>query len=266
MASPRIGLRKNNDLVSQPQQQRIDSYTNYLINWLKQRVKKAHCKGIVVGISGGIDSALVAALAKKAFPNNTLGVIMPIDDMSFDLAHIEELKSNIKLETITVNLKTTFDEITRFTMVNDKMSLSNIKPRLRMTALYALAQQHNYLVSGTDNEDEIFIGYFTKHGDGGVDILPISRLLKNEVRLMAKFLNVPDSIINKKPSAGLWEGQCDEDELGFSYNELDNYLNNNLDLLNSNIKLRIEGLHKATHHKRQKAYRPKTIEEFLKEK
>ncbi|MCS4536655.1 NAD(+) synthase [Mycoplasma sp. CSL7475-4] len=261
---PRIGLRENSNINSKPIEQKIEQYSNYLVNWLRERVKKAKAKGLIVGISGGIDSALVSALAKRAFPDNTIGVVMPIDSMSFDLNDIEQLQKNIELNLISVDLKSTFEEIKSATNVTDKMSLSNIKPRLRMTTLYALAQQKNYLVVGTDNEDELFIGYFTKHGDGGVDILPISRLLKNEVRLLAKHLNVPDSIINKKPSAGLWEGQSDEDELGFSYNDLDNYLNNNLDLLDTNIKFKIERLHRATHHKRQKAYQPKTIEQYFK--
>ncbi|MBU4693419.1 NAD(+) synthase [Mycoplasma zalophidermidis] len=264
MSIKRIGLRVGNSINASPDFEKIKEYTDYLVGWLTQRVKKAHAKGIIVGISGGIDSSLVAALAKKAFPDNTLGVVMPIDSMSFDLVHIEELMKNLDLQTVTVDLKNTFDEIKRVTCVDDKMSLSNIKPRLRMTTLYALAQQHNYIVAGTDNEDELFIGYFTKHGDGGADILPISRLLKNEVRLMARYLNVPESIINKKPSAGLWEGQSDEDELGFSYADLDNYLNNNFNLINSDIKLKIDRLHKNTHHKRQKPYQPKSIKEFFK--
>ncbi|WP_425411725.1 NAD(+) synthase [Mycoplasma simbae] len=246
--------------------ERIEQYSQYLIDWLKQRVVIAKANGIIVGISGGIDSALVAALAKKAFPDNTLGVIMPIDSMSFDLDHIEQLKQNIHLNTVTIDLKNTFDSLFNTLNIDNKMAISNIKPRLRMTTLYALAQQNNYLVAGTDNEDEVYIGYFTKFGDGGVDILPISRLLKNEVQLLAKHLNVPQCIIDKKPSAGLWEGQSDEDELGFSYAELDNYLNNNKQILNSNIKLKISRLHKATQHKRQKAYQPKTIEQFLKER
>ncbi|QBF34362.1 NAD(+) synthase [Mycoplasmopsis phocirhinis] len=260
----RKGLRENNYLNSKPNNQKIEAYCNYLIKWLQSRVKKAMANGLIVGVSGGIDSALVSALAKKAFPKNTLGVVMPIDSMELDLKDIQELVNNIDLEILTIDLKSTFEAIKFATNITNSMSISNIKPRLRMTTLYALAQQKNYLVVGTDNEDEIYIGYFTKYGDGGVDILPISRLLKNEVQLMASFLNVPDSIINKKPSAGLWVGQNDEDELGFSYNELDNYLNNNLDLVSNDALIKIKKLHNLTHHKRQKPYQPKTIEQYFK--
>ncbi|AIA29788.1 NH(3)-dependent NAD(+) synthetase [Mycoplasmopsis californica] len=261
----RLGLRLNNDITSDPNNQRIQKYCDYLVEWIRLRVKKARAKGLVVGISGGIDSALVAALAKRAFPENTLGIVMPIDNMEHDLGDIKQLSSNIGLDTKTINLHSTFSEISAVCNVENKMALSNIKPRIRMAALYAIAQQNSYLVAGTDNEDEMYIGYFTKYGDGGVDILPISRLLKNEVKLMAKYLNIPDSIINKKPSAGLWAGQNDEDELGFSYDELDNYLNNRVELLNIETKTKIKQMHKATQHKRCKPYQPKTIEQFLKE-
>ncbi|ENY69718.1 NH(3)-dependent NAD(+) synthetase [Mycoplasmopsis bovigenitalium 51080] len=262
----RLGLRLDSNIDSKPDIFKIEKYVEYLTKWIENTVKKANCEGVVVGISGGIDSALVAALAKRAFPNNTLGIVMPIDSMKFDLNDIEALSKNLNLELLTIDLKSTFDELNSKMNINDKMAISNIKPRLRMTTLYAIAQEKKYLVAGTDNEDELFIGYFTKHGDGGVDFLPISRLLKNEVKLLAKHLDVPESIINKKPSAGLWEGQSDENELGFTYNDLDNYLNNNLELVETNIKLKIERLHKNSQHKRDKAYKPKSIEQYFKNK
>ena len=104
------------------------------------------------------------------------------------------------------------------------MPIANVKPRLRMTTLYFLANTLNYLVAGTGNRSELAIGYFTKHGDGGVDLLPIGDLLKGDVRAAARDLGVPEPIIDKAPSAGLWAGQTDEGEMGFSYAELERYL------------------------------------------
>lgn len=240
-------------------------YIDTIVNFLKEKVKESNSKGLIVGISGGIDSALVYALAKKAFPKDALGVIMPIDKMEHDLAHINELEKSMNTKFITINIKETFDAILDTLKVEDKMSISNIKPRLRMTTLYAIAQSKKYLVCGTDNKDEYFIGYFTKYGDGGVDLLPIVHLTKSEVKYLSKLLNVPESIINKKPSAGLWEGQSDEDELGFSYDDLDFYLdhiNNNVIInkyLDKNVIEKIERMHKNSEHKRQSAYKPLDI-------
>ncbi|MBW0595873.1 NAD(+) synthase [Mycoplasma anatis] len=241
------------------------SYIETIVNFLKDKVKESNSKGLIVGISGGIDSALVYALCKKAFPNDTLGVIMPIDKMDHDLVHIKELEKSQNAKFITVDLKNTFDSILAATNVEDKMSISNIKPRLRMTTLYALAQSKRYLVCGTDNKDEYFTGYFTKYGDGGVDLLPIVHLTKSEVKYLSELLNVPYSIINKKPSAGLWEGQSDEDELGFSYDDLDFYLDhidNNVIInkyLDQKVIEKIEKMHKNSEHKRQSAYKPLEI-------
>ncbi|AMD81172.1 NAD+ synthetase [Mycoplasmopsis canis PG 14] len=242
------------------------SYINKIQKFLVSRMKKANANGFIVGISGGIDSSLVYALAKSVAPKNTLGIVMPINGMTdSDLKHIEELENNFEDKFRTIDLSETFNSIKKNLQVQNKLAISNIKPRLRMTTLYALAQENNYLVLGTDNADEVFIGYFTKFGDGGADLLPISKLTKGEVKFIANLLNVPKSIINKKPSAGLWEGQTDEDELGFTYNDLDFYLNN-IDnpsklkkYLNSEVIEKIEFKHKITQHKRDKIYTVKNI-------
>jgi NAD+ synthase len=128
--------------------------------------------------------------------------------------------------------------------------LANVKPRLRMTTLYFVANALNYLVVGTGNRSELTIGYFTKYGDGGVDLLPLATLLKSEVRAMAKELGVPDSIIEKAPSAGLWLGQADEDEMGFTYAELENYLTNGPETVSPALAMRIERLVRGSDHKR----------------
>ncbi|MBZ4212691.1 NAD(+) synthase [Mycoplasma sp. U97] len=261
----RTGLRFDNKFESAFDKEKIVKYTHYLVEWIRQKVTEANCKGCVVGISGGIDSALVVSLCAKAFPNNTLGIIMPIDNMNHDINDIKELEKNLQLSFKTVKLEKTYNELTtELKDINNQLSISNIKPRLRMTTLYAYAQEMKYLVVGTDNEDEYFIGYFTKHGDGGVDILPISRLLKSEVRVMANYLRIPETIINKKPSAGLWENQSDEDELGFSYYELDKYLMNDFNNISSESLSKIKKMNKINDHKRHLPPRPMAIDEFFK--
>ncbi|EFF41414.1 NAD+ synthase [Mycoplasmopsis alligatoris] len=245
-----------------------NKYINYLVNFIKDKVKSANLNGAVVGISGGIDSTLVAALAKKALGQNFIGVIMPINDMSHDLEHIKKLEKNLEMNFISVNLQETNLAINKAINVKNSLAIANIMPRLRMTTLYAIAQENNSLVLGTDNKDEFFIGYFTKYGDGGVDILPICHLTKQEVRFLASLLNVPNEILEKKPSAGLWENQSDEAELGFSYKDLDFYLDHIEDqklikkTLSSTTISKIEKMHKISQHKRDGAYQPLDVDKI----
>ncbi|UWD34002.1 NAD(+) synthase [Mesomycoplasma molare] len=239
----------------------IEKYTNYLIEWLKDEVKKANMKGLIVGISGGIDSALVSVLAQKAFPNNSLGLIMPINSMEKDKEDIEKLVNKFNLNVKTINLKNAYDNLVSTYELDNKLAIANIKPRLRMTTLYAFAQEYKYLVLGTDNFSEMFLGYFTKYGDGGVDLLPIVQLTKSEVRKMASYLGIPKTIINKTPTAGLWDNQSDEEELGFTYNDLEIYLKDK-NLLKPEIINLIEKQHKITQHKRDPLPRPKHYNEL----
>lgn len=235
-------------------------YIEYLVKWIQQKVKKSGLKGVVLGLSGGIDSAVVAALSKLAFPDNSLGLLLPIDSMKHDLQDIERLIDNIHIDSKTIDLKSTFDQICQSLDIKDKTSISNIKPRLRMTSLYAVAQENQYLVLGTDNKIEWEVGYFTKYGDGGADLLPISCLLKSQVMIIAKILNVPESIILKDPSAGLWDGQTDEKELGFSYKEADDYFSNKP--VSKETTNKIQLLQKNTNHKRVSIPRPLPLETF----
>jgi len=216
--------------------------------------------GVVVGLSGGIDSAVVLSLAKLAFPNNTLAIFIDIESSPRD--HDDAIKiakaKNILIKTI--NLTNEFKLIKNRIGVKEKLSIANIKPRLRMLTLYAYAQENKYLVLGTDNAAELLLGYFTKFGDGGVDLLPISQLTKNEVKELAKELKIPDEIINKKPTAGLWENQFDEDELGFSYNYVDAYIKK--DKIPNEIKLKIKKQNIKTDHKRNMPPMPIKMEEM----
>ena len=204
----------------------IQNIADHIIKWLQEQVEEAGCKGLVLGLSGGIDSAVVAALAKRAFPNDSLGIIMPCHSQGKDEEHGRLVAEALDLEISKVDLSKTFDTLLD-AVENDKshqLAVSNIKPRLRMTTLYYYAQKNKYLVAGTGNKSEFTLGYFTKHGDSGVDILPIVDFVKDEVRELARYLNIPGIIITKPPSAGLWEGQTDEEEMGMSYKDLDNYM------------------------------------------
>lgn len=221
-----------------------------IVSWLKEGVKRAGARGAVFGLSGGIDSAVVAALCKIAFEDDALGIIMPCYSEPGDEADARRIASSLDLRFKLVNLDGAFDELIGASEETDnKMAKANIKPRLRMTTLYYHAAINNYLVVGSENKSELFIGYFTKHGDNGVDLMPIGGLLKTQVRLLARHLNILEDIIEKVPSAGLWAGQTDEAEMGFSYDDLDSYiLNGTIPEIEAGEK--IKRLNKNSGHKR----------------
>lgn len=204
----------------------------YIVNWLKNYAINAKVNGFVVGISGGIDSAVTSTLcAKTGFP--VLCVEMPIhqseNQVSRGKEHIAKLKKKFnKVSSVEVNLTSTFEDfknvvpqIEENAVVN--MSLANTRARLRMTTLYYFAGLNNYLVAGTGNKVEDFgVGFFTKYGDGGVDISPIADLMKSEVYELAKYLDVPSAIQTAQPTDGLFgDSRTDEDQIGASYNELE---------------------------------------------
>ena len=229
----------------------IQRIVNDIIKWLQDRVEEANCRGLVFGLSGGIDSAVVAKLAKTAFPDNSLGIIMPCHSNIEDEEHSMIVADALDLEVLKVDLSKTFDILLDSVRDDNShdLAVANIKPRLRMTALYYFAQKNNYLVVGTGNKSEFTLGYFTKHGDSGVDIFPIADFVKSEIRELAKYLNIPDIIVTKSPSAGLWEGQTDEEEMGITYKDLDNYIKTGE--APDDVKKKIEKLNKLTSHKRK---------------
>jgi NAD+ synthase len=191
-------------------------------------VQSSNSSGAVIGLSGGVDSALVATLASRAV--DVYGLIMP-DTSSNNVEDIEDAKSlaesiGIDYEVIGIEsmVKEFYDHRPRIGPAECRLAYSNVKSRVRMTLAYFTANLSGRIVLGTGNKTELMMGYFTKYGDGGVDILPIADLYKTRVWQMAKHVGVPDRIVKKAPSAGLWAGQTDEEELGVKYADVDKVL------------------------------------------
>mgnify|MGYP005841335187 CR=1 FL=1 len=236
-----------------------------LVQWIKKQVEDAGLNGAIVGISGGIDSAVVTHLIKKAFPDRSLGLIMPCKSNPKDQQDAMKVVESSGIDYHLIDLSSTHDTLlaeidSKLKTAGDwnetaaKLGDANTRARLRMTTLYAVANNFGYIVVGTDNAAEWHTGYFTKYGDGGVDLVPLVHLTKGEVREMAKELGVPDEIITKAPSAGLWEGQTDESEMGTTYEMIDKYLKN--EEVPQKDREVIEKMHAQTHHKRQLATAP----------
>lgn len=208
----------------------IEALADKLTSWIRDEVTAGGCRGVVIGMSGGIDSAVLAVLCQCAFPESTLGVMMPCHSNPDDKAHALAVAEKFAIPMVEVALDSIYEAFMReLPEFKDNPELkhlaqANLKPRLRMVALYYIANQRRYMVAGSGNRSEIAIGYFTKYGDGGVDIMPLANLVKSQVRELARHLGVPEAIIDKPPSAGLWEGQTDEAEMGVSYEELDGYV------------------------------------------
>lgn len=197
-----------------------------IADWLAEYVDIAGAKGYVLGLSGGVDSATAAGLAARAVgPESVLGAILPCHSPPIDARLARRVANTFGIPTTTVNLDDTFEElIGSLPPTEHRLAAANVKPRLRMTALYYLAQTNNYLVIGAGNRTERMVGYFTKHGDGGADVFPLGDLYKTEVWELARELGVPKAVIERPPSASLWPGQTDEEELGITYESLDRVL------------------------------------------
>ena len=254
-----------------------------LAEWLRERVHASGAMGIAVGLSGGIDSAVVARLAQLAMKDKVVGVLMPCHSDPRDEADARLVADHFKIATVRVDLAPAYDRLVADLKsavsrlpggqapaataenvdIKSRVPLANVKPRLRMTSLYYIANSLNYLVAGTGNRSELTIGYFTKYGDGGVDLLPIGNLLKSEVRALARSLDVPDPVIDKAPSAGLWLGQTDEAEMGFTYADLESYLTQGPEAVSPALAMRIERLVRASEHKRSLAPAPEAESRVL---
>jgi NAD+ synthase len=196
-------------------------------DFIKTYFENSGCKSAVIGLSGGIDSALTAVLCKQSIgKNKTLCLFMPDDATpNDDVKHQEKLVKKFNLIRKTINIskivKTFADNCA---IKPDKLALANMKARIRMTLLFEYANMTSSIVCGTNNKSELLVGYFTKYGDGGSDIMPIGDLYKTQIRELARFLKIPEEIVSKPPTAGLIRGQTDELELGCGYDTLDKIL------------------------------------------
>jgi NAD+ synthase len=224
------------------------------VEFIRGIVEAAGADGIVYGNSGGKDSALVGILCKRAC-DNTVGLIMPCSskrNYETDKDDAERIAEQFGIAVQVIDLSGAKNEIIRAVggeiRLNDS-ALANIAPRLRMTALYAAAAGENRLVAGTGNRSEGYMGYFTKWGDGAYDFNPIADLTVTEIYEYLRFLKAPEFIINKAPSAGLFDGQTDESEMGVTYRSIDDYLLTGT--VNQRDKDVIEKYHKSSEHKRK---------------
>ncbi len=235
---------------------------------MRRQLAASGARGFVVGLSGGVDSAVVARLAQLASPGNVIAALLPCNSDPDDERDATMAARHFAIPTVRIDLSAPYDalvaqvqpalqsvpEVMRAATPADplrgRVPLANMKPRLRMTALYFLANSLNYLVAGTGNRSELAIGYFTKYGDGGVDLLPIGHLVKSEVRALARELNVPQAIVDRTASAGLWLGQTDEEEMGFTYADLERHLEDGPEGVAPALAMRIERLMRMSEHKR----------------
>jgi len=228
-------------------------------NYIRDYVKQSGAKGVVLGISGGIDSAVVKELAVNALgEDNVILVNMPLDygrgtipdeDGKHSLSgeYAKYTQGNIRINKID-NIVYEF-MIATAGLPKGKLTRGNLMARIRMCVLYMYANEYNYLVIGTTNLSEMVIGYYTKYGDGGVDFEPIGHITKTTVRKMAKELGISQTIIDKTPSADLWDGQTDEDEMGFTYEDLDNYIINGAKKYEP-VSAKIDNMSRKAEHKK----------------
>jgi NAD+ synthase len=239
-----------------------------ITDWLRQRMTASATRGFAVGLSGGLDSAVVLRLCQLASNSQVAGLIMPCGSDPRDEADARLVADHFSAPVVALDLTSTNDTLlwqlrtavealpsTAAVRLKEggestRVPYANIRPRLRMTSLYFVANLFNYLVAGTGNKSELMTGYFTKYGDGAADVLPIGHLLKSEVRQLARALDVPPSIIDKTPSAGLWLGQTDEAEMGFKYDDLEAYLTGGPEAVSPALALRLERMIRASEHKR----------------
>jgi NAD+ synthase len=246
-----------------------------IASWLRQHLESSGADRFVLGLSGGIDSAVVAGLAARGVGGDrVLGIMMPSASNPDDLVSARRVVDAFGIASMTIDLTGAADNLfavlpsagdvqSTLGLADDltaeavQLANANVKPRLRMTSLYYVANLCRGIVLGTGNKSEAMIGYFTKYGDGGVDLLPIVDLYKHEVREVARVIGVPQSVIDRPPSAGLWEGQTDEDEIGISYDELDRTLaaieQGDTAGVKEDVLARVQAMIDGSRHKRQPA-------------
>ena len=236
----------------------LKKYLLEIEKFLQDYLEQSHCKGYVLGLSGGVDSSLVAAIARKAVGKDKLYCYaIDVESNPDDIADAKKVAEELDLNLEVINLTETYHSYLKSLKGEEfiRLTKSNLKVRMRMVALFAYAQEHSSLVLGTDNMDERYVGYFTKYGDGAADLLPIVYLTKGEVREAAKLYGLSSLLAERVPSAGLFEGQTDETEMGITYKDLDSFLLGNK--VEKSVEERILYLHKISEHKRVDIPTPK---------
>jgi len=215
------------DLIKRSLKINLPVVERKLVAFIKRKVKEAGSEGVVGGLSGGVDSSVVVALCKKALGKiNVLGISMPEGGITNpqDVADARDVSNRLGIRFRVIDIMPVVEGIHQNLFdfsVRALLPAANIKPRVRMTILYYYANLLNRLVVGGGNRSELRAGYFTKHGDSAVDLMPLGGLYKTHVKQLAAHFNLPKRIIEKVPSAGLWRGQTDERELGLTYEKLD---------------------------------------------
>ena len=248
---------------------------NHITEWMNEYKEKTNCSGVVLGISGGKDSTVVAMLSKKVFGDNVFGVIMPNGEQK-DIDDAIQVCKTLNIKYKIVNIENAFKKLINaieypedespndidfiYTCISDKAK-TNIPPRLRMTTLYAIAQTLGYRVIGTGNFSERYIGWFTKFGDGGCDLNPIAHLTCFEVvelgKELCKEFELPETLIVKTPADGL-TGKSDEDNFRFTYQQLEDYIKLVDGSGDADVDKKIEHMNKMSEHKLRTPY---TIED-----
>jgi NAD+ synthase len=245
-----------------------------IVQWLREQFEITGAQRFVLGLSGGIDSAVVAGLCARAVgPEKVLGVMMPSASNPDDMTQALKVAETFGIRTTSIDLTAIADSVFSAMPAPDALyesilaensdegveeravlARANVRPRLRMISLYYLANMSHGVVVGTGNKSELMIGYFTKYGDGGVDLFALTDLYKYEVREVARVIGVPESVITRPPSAGLWEGQTDEDEIGLTYEVLDTTLQaierGDTGDIDPDVLARVQRMIAVTNHKR----------------
>ena len=230
-----------------------------ITRFIRKEVKKRNARVVVVGISGGIDSAVTASLAAKALgPDKVFGLVLPDSSVTpkRDTKHAIDLAKRLNIKYKTIELKSIRKHMLQW-LPNNKVASGNLLVRLRMSLIYYYAAILNGIVLGTGDKSELSLGYFTKYGDGAADLLPIADLYKTQVRSLARYLSIPDQITKKESSARLWRGHTAKGELGLTYDDIDLILDRierRVPISSSPLRkkaVKIKGLMKKNKHKHE---------------
>jgi len=251
----------------QVEKKRVDVFIEETTGFIADKVDEAGAEGVVVGLSGGIDSSTSSALAVEALGANAVkGLVMPADATpDGDVKDAKEHAHDLGIDYDVINVQPVVDEfLSQYPSdADDREAVGNLAARSRMCYNYLVANAQDRVVVGTGNRSEMLVGYYTKYGDGGVDILPVGGLYKTEVREVARALGVDERLVEKTPTAGLWEGQTDESELGAPYADVDDFLRAYVDEgasvdeaadaagVDDETAQRLVGLYRRSEHKRK---------------